>query len=260
LPACPIALSAKTAQHRDEQHLQHIAFRKRADEGIGNDAEQKLRGGAAVGLPQIRRDARGIDMRQVDVHAGARRKDIHRDQTEHQRKRGQHLEIDQRLERDAPDLRHIRHAGDPMHDRAENDRRDQDADRPDERIAERLHPHAGIGIEVAERDAEHHRHEHQKPKLQVERLCALALDRAGRDCLIHVGPRRHARTVVARRFITLRFIRSGSPCAMSAKRARPRAGRPCRISLFHGKGRAPTMARVRPRAQTSYSADISWPV
>ena len=153
-------------------------------------------------------------------------------------KRGQHLEIDQRLERDAPDLRHIRHAGDPMHDRAENDRRDQDADRPDERIAERLHPHAGIGIEVAERDAEHHRHEHQKPKLQVERLRALALDRAGRDCLIHVGPRRHARTVVARRFITLRFIRSGSPCAMSAKRARPLpAGRTAPAASLYFTGR-----------------------
>jgi hypothetical protein len=40
---------------------------------------------------------------------------------------------------------------------------------------------SGIRIEVAERDAKHHRPEHEEPKLPVEGLRALALDRAGRD-------------------------------------------------------------------------------
>src|SRR5215472_16084007 len=97
-----------------------------------------------------------------------------------------------------------------MHDRAENDRRDQDADRLDEGIAERLHSYPGIGIEVAECDAHHHRREHEKPKLQIEGLNALALNRAGRACLIHIRPTRSARTVMAQSPIALTFIRSES--------------------------------------------------
>jgi hypothetical protein len=100
------------------------------------------------------------------------------------------------------------------HARAENDRRNQDADRLDEGVAERLHPYAGIRIDVAERDAKHHRPEHEEPKLQVEGLRALALDRAGRDCLIHAGPTRGARTVIAQGSIAVRFIapKAPAPC------------------------------------------------
>jgi hypothetical protein len=259
LAGLPHRTQRETAQHRDEQHLQHVAFGECADEGVGNDGEQKFRRGAAVGLRQIRRDRCSVDMRQVDIHAGAGREGIHGDETERQRERRQHLEIDQRLERDAPDFGHIGHVGDAMHNRAENNGRDQNADRLDEGVAEQLHAHAGIRIEVTERDAEHHRDEHQKPKLQVEWLRALALDCAGRDCLIHVRPTRSRRIVVARRFIAVRYIRSESPGTKSAKQERPRTGRPCRISLFHEKQRAPRTAGVR-RAQASYSCEISCPV
>jgi hypothetical protein len=68
--------------------------------------------------------------------------------------------------------------------------------------------------------------------------------------------------------IALTFIRSESPCAMPAKQVRllpslaekKRAALPYLFIYFMEKQRAPTMARVRPRAQTSYSAEISWPV
>ena len=61
------------AQHRDVKHLQHVAFAERADEGVGNDGEQKLRGRPVSGLLEVGRDARRVDMRQVDIHARAGR-------------------------------------------------------------------------------------------------------------------------------------------------------------------------------------------
>ena len=93
-------------------------------------------------------------MRQIDIHPGAGLKQVDGEQPDDQRDRGQHLEIDERLEGDAPDPGHVGHAGDAVHDGAEDDRRDQHADRLDEGVAERPHPHADIRIEVAERDAD----------------------------------------------------------------------------------------------------------
>jgi hypothetical protein len=89
---------------------------------------------------------------------------------------GQHLEIDQRLERDAADLGHIGHAGNAMHDRAEDDRGDEDADRLDEGVVKRLHARANIRVEIAEGDAQRHRHEYQEPELQIKRAGPRALE------------------------------------------------------------------------------------
>src|SRR6516225_875205 len=52
---------------------------------------------------------------------------------------GQHFKIYQRFERDASNLGHVGHAGDAVHHRAEDDRRDEHADRLDEGVAQRLH-------------------------------------------------------------------------------------------------------------------------
>src|SRR5579862_9132762 len=35
----------EAAQHRDVEHLEHVAVAERADEGVGDDVEKKLRGG-----------------------------------------------------------------------------------------------------------------------------------------------------------------------------------------------------------------------
>ena len=115
----------------------------------------------------IGRYARRIDMREVDVHSGAGLEQVDGDEADDQGDRGQHLEIDQRLERDAADLGHVGHAGNAVHDRAEDDRRDEHADGLDEGVAERFHPRADVGIEPAERDAGGHRHQHQEPQLQI---------------------------------------------------------------------------------------------
>ena len=56
-----------------------------------------------------------------------------------ERERGHDLEVEQRLEADAADLLHVLHAGDAVHDRAEDDRRDEHLDQLDEGVAERLH-------------------------------------------------------------------------------------------------------------------------
>ncbi len=85
LSGLPHGAQGKAAQHRDEEHLQHVALSERADEGVGNDAEQELRGGAVTDLGQIGRDGRSVDMRKIDVHAGAGREEIHRDEAEHKR-------------------------------------------------------------------------------------------------------------------------------------------------------------------------------
>jgi hypothetical protein len=193
LPALPRKAQRETAQHRDVEHLQYVAFAERADEGIGNDVEQKLRGGPPVGLFEIRRDARRIDVRQVDVHPRAGLKQIDGDKPDDQRDRGQHLEIDQRLERDAADFRHIGHAGNAVNHGAEDDRSDENADRLDEGVTERLHAHADVRIELAERNAERHGDQHQKPELRIKRMRPRARAQVCRCGFIHGGFRPDAR-------------------------------------------------------------------
>ena len=78
------------------------------------------------------------------MHAGAGLEQVDRDEPDDESNRGQHFEINQGLERDAADLGHIGHAGDAVHDRTKNDRGDEHADRFDESVAERLHPHGDV--------------------------------------------------------------------------------------------------------------------
>src|SRR3712207_2713629 len=80
-----------------------------------------------------------------------------------------HLEVDQRLDADPPDLLHVLHAGDAVHHRAEDDGRDQHLDQLDEGVAERLHLRPDLGPEVAEQDADHDGGQH----LDVEVLVPL---------------------------------------------------------------------------------------
>ena len=113
----------------------------------------------------------------VDVHAGAGLQGVGDDQADDERQRRNHLEIDQRLEADAADLLHVLHAGDAMHDGAEDDRRDDHLDRLDEGIAQRLHLLAELRIVVPEQDAHHDRGQH----LDVEAVDAAACS-AGHAC------------------------------------------------------------------------------
>ena len=153
-------------------------------------SSKKLGDGPAAGLRQVRRDRCGVDVPEIDVHAGAGLQQVDRDEPENKRDRGQHLEIDERLERDPPDPGHVGHAGDAVHDRAKDDGRDQHADRLDEGVAEGPHPHACIRVEVAERDAGDHGQKHQEPELQIERpgrSAAPLLDGSGWCEAVHRG-------------------------------------------------------------------------
>jgi hypothetical protein len=46
----------EAAQHRDIEYLEHVAVAERADEGVGDDVEEKLRGRAPLRLFDVRRD------------------------------------------------------------------------------------------------------------------------------------------------------------------------------------------------------------
>ena len=72
LARLPHPAQRKSAEHGDVKNLQDVAFAKRADEGIGDDVEQKLHRALPLCRLQVRRDDRGVDMRKIDVHAGAR--------------------------------------------------------------------------------------------------------------------------------------------------------------------------------------------
>ena len=112
-------------------------------------------------------------MGQVDVHSDAGLEQVDRNKSNDQGDAGQHFKIYQRFERDASNLGHVGHAGDAVHHRAEDDRRDEHADRLDEGVAQRLHLGAETGVEVAQCNADRHRDQHLKPQLQIPGLLAL---------------------------------------------------------------------------------------
>jgi len=136
---------------------------------VGDDVHQELYGALLLGLGHEALDRAGVDGAGVDVHAGAGLQGVGNDQPDDQRERGQHLEIDQRLEADAADLLHVLHAGDAVHHRAEYDRRDDHLDRLDEGVAEGLHLLAELRVEMAEQDAERDRGQHLEVEAPEER-------------------------------------------------------------------------------------------
>jgi hypothetical protein len=92
-------------------------------------------------------------------------------EADHQSQRRHNLEIDDRFQADATDLPHVLHAGDAVHDSAEDDRSDHHLDRLDEHIAERLHPGAQRRIKISARDADRDCTQH----LHIEVLIDLPL-------------------------------------------------------------------------------------
>ena len=186
LAALAERLQAEREQDGEEQHLQDLARRERADDRVGNDVHQELDRALLLGFRHEALDRPGVERLDVDVHVAAGLQGVHHDQADDQRNRGQHLEVDQRLEADASDLFHVLHAGDAMHDGAEDDRRDDHLDHLDEGVAERLHLLAEIRIEVPERDTDRDRGEHLHIETVIEWL---ALGRARRRrCVRHVAP------------------------------------------------------------------------
>ena len=80
-------------QHREQQHLQDVAAGKRTDDAVGNDVQEEL-GDAGMGSARrVGGDAFGIERRRVHVHARTRLHDRDDDQSDDQRERGDHFEV-----------------------------------------------------------------------------------------------------------------------------------------------------------------------
>ncbi len=110
-------------------------------------------------------DRMDVHVAQVDVHPRAGLEEVHGQEGEGQGDGGDQLEVDQRLQRHASDLAHVVHAGDAVHDGAEDHRRDDHPDQGDEGVAERLHLGAEVRVEPAEQAAGDHADEDLEPEL-----------------------------------------------------------------------------------------------
>ena len=140
----------KAEQHRDQQHLQHLAFGKRADKGAGDHVQQKLGGGLHLARLGVVGQALGVERGRVDVHAHARLHHVDDDQADDQRHRAHDLEVQERVATRLADALHVLHARDADHHGAEDDGRDDHLDQLDEAVAQRLHGRAGLGPEVTQ--------------------------------------------------------------------------------------------------------------
>ena len=164
----PAALAEKREregeQHREEQHLQDLAFSEGPDDRRGNDVHHELGHALLPGLRRIALNRGRVDRAGIDVHAGAGPPNVDEEEPDDQCQRCNDFEVDECFDRDPADPFQVFHPHDPVHDRAEDDRRDQHPDDFDEGVAQRLHAHGKPRIEVAEQDAG----ENRGPDLEVQ--------------------------------------------------------------------------------------------
>ena len=155
LAALAERLQPEGEQDREEQHLQDLARREGADHGRGDD----VHGGNRTVLCSLALAVKlAIALVSMALGStfmpapGCNRLTTMRPMT--RADRGDDLEVDERLEADAPDLLHVLHAGDAVHDGEEDDRRDDHLDQLDEGVAERLHGLAERRVEMPEQHPE----------------------------------------------------------------------------------------------------------
>ena len=185
------AAAAETVQceaehHRDQQHLQNLSLGEGIDQRVGDDVQHEIGGALHLARAGVGRDALGVELAHVHVHARTGPHDVDDDQAHHQRDAGNDLEIQQRQAAGLADLLHVLHAGDAHHHRAEDDRRDDHLDELDEAVAQRLHRFPDRRIEVAEQHADDHRGDH----LHVQRTIERELSGGCACCAFHVCLRR----------------------------------------------------------------------
>ena len=164
---------ADAEQHREEQHLEHVVARQRVERGARDHVEQEGADAAAlqlVGVVGIGVERLGVERRGIDVHAVAGAERVGEEETDHERDRGHHLEIDQRLDADPADLLEVAGAGNAVHDDAEHDRRHDHRNQLQEGVAEDLEPDGEIRHGHAEDDAEDQRGQDLDEQRGVERL------------------------------------------------------------------------------------------
>ena len=128
----------KAGQDRDQQHLQQVAAGERTKVAVGNDPEQVRDDALLFRLGDVGGDGFGIDRGRIDIEAVTGLQHFADDQADGQRHRRHGFEIDQRFQADPADALEIAHRGNPVHDGAEDHRRNHHLDQGDETVAERL--------------------------------------------------------------------------------------------------------------------------
>ncbi|MCY1395908.1 hypothetical protein D9M71_108640 [compost metagenome] len=131
---------AKAEHHREEDDRQHLAT-GHGGEDVGGDQVQQGRDQCMVMLHFL-----GGLLIPGDVHraqgahvdAGAGLEEVGQQQADHDRHRGDDLEVEDGLQADAAELLGVAHAGDADHQRSDDDRDDDHLDHADEDIARRL--------------------------------------------------------------------------------------------------------------------------
>jgi hypothetical protein len=162
----------RAEQDRQQQNAQQIAFGESADERLWNDVHQKVDRIGVLRRGCVNLDRCRVERMHVDVHAVAGPPDIDDEEADEQRDRGHDFEVDQRFQGDAADLLHLADAGDAVHHRAEDNRRNQHPDELDEAVAERMQVLADLREEYSDQDAKDHACGDLKRQVLVNRFPA----------------------------------------------------------------------------------------
>ena len=179
--AQPLGLLADRHQREaeedgDEQHLQDLPLREGAEDGVRDHAEQKVdRATGLMRLLGVLLHRRGVG---VARKARARAQQRADDEAENEREGRDGLEIDERLDADAPDLAGVGEMRDAAGHRAEDDRGDGHLDELHEAVAERFDP-LRIGL-LGEKGAKQRADRDRRERLHIE-LAMQGLLRVGQD-------------------------------------------------------------------------------
>ncbi len=92
----------KAEQDREQENLQDLAGRKRADDGVGNDVQEEVDAFLFARLLGVGGDLVSAGHRAAEARAGPGQ--VADDKPDDEREGRDDLEIDQRLDADAPDL------------------------------------------------------------------------------------------------------------------------------------------------------------
>jgi hypothetical protein len=164
---------ADAEEDSKEQHLEHVVARERIEGGGRDDVEEKTADaftfeifGSVGEVPE----RLGVQARGIDIHAVTGAERVGQEQSDHQRDRGHHLEIDQRFDADPTDFLQIAGARNSVHDNTEHDRRDDHGNQLQERVAQNLQADGKIGNGHSEYDSEHKGGQHLNKQRGVDRL------------------------------------------------------------------------------------------
>ena len=152
-------------QDGEQQNLQYLALGEGADDRVGDNMQDEIHRFHLARLLGEAGDGRCV---RLAGKADAGLYDIGDDQAERESEGRDDLEIDERLDRHAADLRDFGNMRDARHDRAEDDRRDHHFDQLYEAVAHRLDPLV-LG-EMREQPAHDHAEHDGDENLDVEQF------------------------------------------------------------------------------------------